>query len=99
MPDFLGRRRQRNGLCQSVPPHRFRYTLIGAFFLAPDWSSSPYTRLGALLFGVGAGVLTMIIRYWGAYLDGVFFAILFLNALTPILDRLPKKSYGRVKAS
>lgn len=73
----------------------YGYILIGAFFLAPDLSTSPYTGWGALLFGTGAGILTMIIRYWGAYADGVFFAILFMNTLTPVLDRLRFRSYGR----
>lgn len=77
----------------------FGYTVIGAFFLATDQSTSPYTEIGGLVFGVGAGVLTMIIRYWGAYQDGVLFAILFLNALTPVLDRLRVKSYGMVKSA
>lgn len=77
----------------------FGYTLIGAFFLAPDPTTSPYTGFGALLFGIGAGVLTLIIRYWGAYQDGVLFAILFFNTLTPVLDRIRFRSYGRVKAA
>ena len=77
----------------------FGYTLIGAFFLATDSTTSPYTELGALFYGLGAGILTMIIRYWGAYQDGVFFAILFLNALTPVLDRFRNRSYGRVDAA
>ena len=77
----------------------FGYALIGAFFLAPDSATSPYTGSGALLFGLGAGVLTMIIRYWGSYQDGVVFAILFLNALTPVLDRIHFRSYGRVQAA
>ena len=77
----------------------FGYTLLGAFFLAPDTSTSPYTPWGGLLFGLGAGIVTMIIRYWGAYVDGVFFAILFMNALTPILDRIYMKSYGYIKAA
>ena len=77
----------------------FGYTMIGAFFLAPDAATSPYSGLGGLLFGVGAGILTMIIRYWGAYQDGVIFAILFLNALTPVLDRIKVRSYGRATAS
>lgn len=76
----------------------FGYTFIAAFFLAPDTATSPYTGWGALLFGIGAGVLTMIIRYWGAYDEGAVFAILFLNALTPTLDRIHFRSYGRVKA-
>jgi electron transport complex protein RnfD len=77
----------------------YGYTMIGAFFLATDSTTSPYTFLGGLCYGLGAGVLTMIIRYWGAYQDGVIFALLFLNALTPVLDRLRTKSYGLVKAS
>ncbi len=77
----------------------FGYTLIGAFFLAPDPATSPYSRYGGLIYGVGAGVLTMIIRYWGAYQDGVFFALLFFNALTPMLDRINPKSYGLVKTT
>ena len=75
------------------------YTLYGAFFLAPDPTTSPYTPIGGILFGVGAGVLTMIIRYWGAYQDGVIFALMFFNALTPVLDRIRVKSYGFVKAA
>ena len=77
----------------------YGYTIIGAFFLATDWTTSPYTGIGALLYGAGIGILTMIIRYWGAYQEGVFFAILFLNALTPVLDRLRFKSYGQVKTA
>lgn len=77
----------------------FGYSLIGAFFLAPDSSTSPYTEMGMLAYGVLAGVLTMIIRYWGAYQEGVVFALLFLNALTPILDRIRVKSYGKVKTA
>ena len=77
----------------------FGYSMIGAFFLAPDQNTSPYTFIGGLAYGIGVGVLTMIIRNWGAYQEGVLFAILFLNALTPMLDRLRVRSYGRVKAT
>ncbi|MEW5722927.1 MAG: RnfABCDGE type electron transport complex subunit D [Thermodesulfobacteriota bacterium] len=77
----------------------FGYTLLGTFFLAPDTTTSPYTPIGMLLYGVGAGVLTLIIRFWGMYQDGVIFAILFFNALTPVLDRLRVRSYGRVKTA
>jgi Na+-translocating ferredoxin:NAD+ oxidoreductase subunit D len=77
----------------------FGYTIIGAFFIAPDYTTSPYTLPGMIIFGLGAGALTMIIRYWGAYQDGVFFAILFFNALTPVLDRIRFKSYGMAKVS
>ena len=77
----------------------FGYSLLGAFFLAPDMVTSPYTFIGMILFGVGAGILNLIIRYWGSYQDGVVFAILFLNALTPVLDRIKPKSYGQVQAA
>ncbi|MBU2552686.1 MAG: RnfABCDGE type electron transport complex subunit D [Proteobacteria bacterium] len=77
----------------------FGYSMIGAFFLAPELTTSPYTSVAAWLYGIGAGVLTMIIRYWGANQEGVIFAILFLNALTPMLDRLRVPSYGRVKTA
>jgi electron transport complex protein RnfD len=72
----------------------YGYALIGAFFLAPDPASSPYTRPAMLIYAACAGILTMIIRYWGAYQEGVVFAILFFNALTPVLDRIKAKSYG-----
>jgi electron transport complex protein RnfD len=77
----------------------FGYSLLGAFFLAPDTATSPYTFAGMILFGAGAGILNLIIRYWGTYQDGVVFAILFLNALTPVLDRIKSKSYGQVQAA
>ena len=75
------------------------YSLIGAFFLAPDSSSSPYTPQAMIMYGIGAGVLTMIIRYWGAWGDGVVWAILFFNALTPMLDRIHTRRYGLLKKS
>jgi electron transport complex protein RnfD len=60
--------------------------LLGAFFMATDWVTSPYTRRGRLFFGVGTGLLTMIIRLWGSYPEGVSFAILFMNAVTPLIN-------------
>ena len=75
------------------------FSLFGAFFLAPDPTTSPYSPIGALIYGIGAGVLTMIIRNWGAYQEGVIFALMFLNALTPVLDRINMRSYGRVKTA
>ena len=61
---------------------------LGAFFMATDMVTSPMTRLGAAIFGVGCGVITCVIRLWGSYPEGVSFAILFMNALTPMIDRL-----------
>ena len=61
--------------------------LFGAFFIATDPVSCPLSRTGRLLFGAGAGAIVMLIRLYGGYPEGVMFAILFMNALTPLLDR------------
>jgi electron transport complex protein RnfD len=50
-----------------------------------------------IIFGIGCGLITMIIRYWGGFTDGVAFAILLMNAATPLLDRVRPRVYGRVK--
>ena len=59
---------------------------IGAFFMATDYVTSPATPAGKLIFGFGAGVLTVLIRHFGIYPEGVSFAILFMNILTPYID-------------
>lgn len=69
-------------------------TLIGAFFLAPDCGSSPSGHMPMLLYGLVAGVLVMVIRHWGVYPDGVPFAILLANLLSPLLDRIRPKPFG-----
>lgn len=61
--------------------------LIGAFFMATDMVTSPMTANGALIFGFGCGLITSVIRIWGGYPEGVSFSILFMNALTPLIDR------------
>lgn len=71
--------------------------LLGAFFIAPEPVTSPVTPKGMVLFGFLAGILTMIIRMWGAYPDGTFYAILIMNAATPLFNYLKPKEYGRVK--
>ncbi|VGO23012.1 RnfABCDGE type electron transport complex subunit D [Pontiella sulfatireligans] len=71
--------------------------LLGAFFMATDMVTSPMTRKGALIFGLGCGVITSVIRLWGSYPEGVSFAILFMNALTPLIDRATiKKPFGYI---
>lgn len=60
---------------------------LGAFFMATDMVTSPITRRGMLIFGVGCGVITAVIRLWGGYPEGVSFAILLMNAATPLIDR------------
>ncbi len=60
---------------------------IGAFFMATDYATSPINRSGRLLFGIGCGLITVLIRFWGVYPEGVSFAILLMNILTPYIDR------------
>lgn len=61
--------------------------LLGAIFMATDYVTSPMTATGKIIYGVLIGVLTMVIRCWGAYPEGVSFAILLGNGLTPLIDR------------
>lgn len=64
--------------------------LLGAIFMATDYVTSPMTHKGMLIYGVGIGVITMIIRLWGAYPEGMSFAILFMNAVTPLINKYVK---------
>ncbi|MFH0826364.1 MAG: RnfABCDGE type electron transport complex subunit D [Candidatus Omnitrophota bacterium] len=69
--------------------------IIGAFFMATDYVTSPLTRKGQMVFGVGCGLLTAVIRLWGGYPEGVSYAILMMNAATPLIDRYTKsRIYG-----
>lgn len=61
--------------------------MLGACFMATDMVTSPMTKTGQLIFGVGCGLLTIIIRNWGNYPEGVSFAILLMNSVTPLLNR------------
>jgi len=71
--------------------------LLGAFFMATDMVTSPMTRKGAVIFGLGCGVMTSLIRLWGSYPEGVSFSILFMNALVPLIDRNTiRKPFGYV---
>lgn len=64
---------------------------IGAFFMATDYTTSPPTPWGKIVFGVGAGVITCLIRYFGNYPEGVSFAILFMNILNPYIIRWTRR--------
>lgn len=64
--------------------------LFGAIFMATDYVTSPMNHRGMLLYGVMIGVITMVIRCWGAYPEGVSFAILIMNGLTPLINRYVK---------
>ena len=73
--------------------------LIGAIFMATDYVTSPPTPAGKLVFGLGAGLLTFLIRYFGLYPEGVSFAILLMNILTPYIESWTKhKVFGGKKA-
>jgi len=69
--------------------------ILGAFFMATDYVTSPLTRKGQIIFGIGSGLITAIIRLWGGYPEGVSYAILMMNAATPIIDRYTRsRVYG-----
>ena len=72
------------------------YTLIAAFFVVPEDSSSPANFIPMLLFGVLAGLMTVLIRNIGAYVDGVPFSILLMNLANPLLDKIRPKAIGKV---
>jgi len=72
--------------------------MLGAIFMATDMVTSPMTAKGQIVFGVGIGVLTCLIRIFGAYPEGVSFAILIMNALVPLIDKFMKPTrFGEVK--
>ena len=72
--------------------------VIGAFFMATDMVTIPITLKGQVIFGIGAGLIVMLIRTVGGYPEGVCYSILLMNALTPLIDRLVKpKVFGAVK--
>ena len=74
--------------------------LLGAFFMATDMVTTPMTIRGKMLFGFGVGLITVVIRLWGAYPEGVSFAILIMNAFTPLINKAFKpKVFGVVKPS
>ncbi len=64
--------------------------LLGAFFMATDYSSSPVTPVGQLIMGFGCGLLTVIIRVYGGYPEGVSYSILLMNLVVPLIDRYTK---------
>ena len=64
--------------------------MLGAFFMATDYVTSPMTHKGMLIYGVGIGLLTVIIRVFGAYPEGMSFAILIMNGFTPLINRYCK---------
>ena len=72
--------------------------LLGAIFMATDYVTSPMTKLGMIIYGVGIGIITVVIRVFGAYPEGVSFAVLIMNAFTPLMNAYIKpKRFGEVK--
>lgn len=70
--------------------------LLGSIFMATDYVTSPMSDKGGIIFGVGIGLLTILIRYFGAYPEGVSFAILIMNSVVPLINRFcHQKKYGR----
>ncbi len=64
--------------------------VLGAVYMATDMVTSPVTKKGMLVFGAGCGILTMLIRKWGAFPEGVSFSILLMNSVTPLINRATK---------
>ncbi len=72
--------------------------ILGAFFMATDYVTTPLTQKGKLIFGIGCGLITFLIRQFGSYPEGVSFAILLMNIVTPYIDRFTmQKPVGAVK--
>jgi len=72
--------------------------MLGAIFMATDYVTSPMTSTGMLIFGVGIGIITVVIRVFGSYPEGISFAILIMNAFTPLINKFVKpKRFGEVK--
>jgi len=73
--------------------------MLGAIYMATDYATTPSTNAGRVVFGLGCGLLTVMIRQWGSYAEGVSFAILFMNILTPYISKWTRhKPFGGVKA-
>ena len=69
--------------------------MLGAIFMATDYVTSPMTPRGQIIYGIGIGVLTVVIRNWGSYPEGMSFAILIMNAMTPLINNYVKpKRFG-----
>ena len=72
--------------------------ILGAFFMATDMVTTPITTKGRIIFGIGCGIITMLIRFLGSLPEGVGLSILFMNMLTPAIDRYVKiKPLGFIK--
>ncbi|MFI3267210.1 MAG: RnfABCDGE type electron transport complex subunit D, partial [Rikenellaceae bacterium] len=71
--------------------------LLGAIYMATDYVTSPMNKKGMIIFGVGIGLITILIRTWGAYAEGMSFAILIMNAATPLINKYTRpKRFGEI---
>lgn len=69
--------------------------LLGAIYMATDYVTSPMSKKGMILYGIGIGAITILIRYWGSYPEGISFAILIMNMATPLIDKyIHPKRFG-----
>ena len=69
--------------------------LLGSIFMATDYVTSPMTKTGQIIFGIGIGLITMVIRLFGSYPEGISFAILIMNAVVPLINRyIRPKRFG-----
>lgn len=72
--------------------------MLGAFFMATDMVTSPITKKGRWIFGIGAGIIVVVIRLWGGYPEGVSYSILLMNGVTPLINRYTRpRVFGEVK--
>ena len=65
--------------------------ILGAFFMATDYATTPATKWGKVIFGIGCGLVTVLIRFWGNFPEGVSFSILLMNILTPYISKLTRQ--------
>ena len=64
--------------------------MLAAFFMATDYATTPSTKWGKIIFGIGCGLITILIRFWGNYPEGVSYSILIMNILTPYISKLTR---------
>ena len=72
--------------------------MLGAIFMATDYATSPMTPKGQVIYAIGCGLLTSVIRYFGGYPEGVSYSILLMNVATPLIEKLVRpRVFGEVK--
>ncbi|MCA1743864.1 MAG: RnfABCDGE type electron transport complex subunit D [Desulfonatronovibrio sp.] len=96
-----------SGIFWLIDPHEYASpmfhilaggTILAAFFLATDFSSSPITKPGMIVFGFFAGVLTVILRMWSQWTEAVYFAVFITSMLTPLMDKIKPSAFGKKTA-